>query len=228
MKRRNKAIEFNIKDGEGRRKFKQFFENFVDEFVNKNKNYFAETNDVVYRYRELQLNTVIAPILEKISNAFLCEHPTTRGLRISEKEDSFGRIDFWVKDGSAIYLIELKHGFNGLGSGILRDATKSKWKKAKEQLSIIKEDPEVFRIGKNDNILKVALMVITTYTSKLNNEANNNDCSQISQLIKNELVLKHDYAIAELVAFDDMQCIFDYTNGSESYPYLHIVAQIIS
>ncbi|WP_067175232.1 hypothetical protein [Sulfurospirillum sp. UCH001] len=220
-------INSQLQDGIGVRNFKKFFEIFIEKFAQKSTKYFDITDDLLYIYREKQLNTVIAPILDEIATAFLCEYPTERKFSKKESDKSHGWIDYWVKDNSTIYLIELKHSYNGLqNDDVLKSSAIHNWKTAVDQLIQVKNDKN-FTLN-NENVLKIALIVVVTITSSKKKIVNNEEkCEKIQALLVKELNLKNSFIVANLIPCDTMCKLYKYADGEFSYPYIHIVAQII-
>ncbi len=103
-----------IKDEANSRKSRKFLKRLFEDFAEKCKKYFDITEDLPYTYREKQLHSVLVPVIDNIADAILVEHPTSRKKRGYEL--SHGWIDYWVKCGNIIFLIELKHSYSGLKS----------------------------------------------------------------------------------------------------------------
>ena len=215
----------NIDDGQGMRNAKKFLKDLSVEFAKRSRMFFdASDNDLPYIYREKQLHSILVPLLWDISDVVMTEAPTHR-LSDSDKEEKFGWIDYWVKKGTTIFLIELKHSYFGYSSNKLRDSSLQKWKDALEQIEKI-SDPESF--AKSENVVKIALNVITTYTSSSIESNSIEECKDIYQRIENTFEKekeKPDF-VANWSVHNDMLLDYEYDNGRECYPYVHIIAKV--
>ena len=70
-------------------------------------------------------------------------------------------------------------------------------------------------------------MVIVTYISQIDSIINMNECENIGKAIVDKLEPK-DYILANIIPTKDMaEEEFKYKNGSEFYPYIHILAENI-
>lgn len=222
-------IEFidELTDGLGIRNSRDFLTKLSIEFAKKSRNYFNITGDLPYIYREQQLHSIIIPILDNIADAHLAECPTdrTKGSEVS----SHGWIDYWVKYGNTIFLIELKHSYHGLSntSGF-RKKSLQEWETANEQLKNIPNHID-FKINPQDNVVKIALQFNTTYTgSKEEHYRSFKNCIDIGIQIK-EILANDDLEpnfISNWHVHQDMLIEYEYMNGVERYPYVHMFAKV--
>ena len=219
-------IEHSIEDGQGMRNTKSLLKNLSIEFAKRSRMFFdASGNDLPYIYREKQLHSILVPLLWDIGDVVMTEAPTHR-LSDFDKEEKYGWIDYWVKKGTTIFLIELKHSYFGYKSDKLRDTSLQKWKDALEQIKKI-ANPESFSDG--NNVIKVALNIITTYTSSSIESNSIKECREIYKKIEktfdNNNVEKPNF-IANWSVHEDMLVNYEYLNGKECYPYVHIIAKV--
>jgi len=222
-------IEFydEIEDGIGSRTSREFLKQLFVDFSKKCRTYFDVTGDLPYIYREQQIHSVLVPVIDNIADAILVECPTNRKDR--GYDPSHGWIDYWVKYGNTIFLIELKHSYNGLKSNGFKEKSKEEWKTANKQLKQIpKKDIDDFKINKKNNVVKIALQFNTTYTTAKDNNFSFTECENIGKKIMRSLdvnLLKPNF-IAHWHIHKDMQVEYNYTNGTEKYPYVHMLAKL--
>lgn len=222
-------IEFydEIEDGIGSRNSREFLTQLFIDFSKKCRAYFDVTGDLPYIYREQQIHSVLVPVIDNIADAILVECPTNRKER--GYESSHGWIDYWVKYGNTIFLIELKHSYNGLKSNGFKEKSQEEWKTANKQLKQIpKKDIDDFKINKKDNVVKIALQFNTTYTTAKDNTFSFTDCENIGKKIMRSLdknSLKPNF-IAHWYIHEDMHVEYNYIKGTEQYPYVHMLAKL--
>ena len=215
----------NIADGLGMRNAKFLLHELSSEFTKKSRSFFDYTNDLPYIYREKQLHSIIIPILSNIADVVLTELPTNRKSE-HNKNETFGWVDYWVKLGNTIFLIELKHSYFGFKSQQLRKSSLNKWSTAIEQINNI-IDPHDFKINNKDNVVKIALNVITTFTSTNIKSNSIEECQEINEKIISSIQnkLKPNFT-ANWTVHKDMLLPYEYLNGTEYYPYVHIIAKV--
>ena len=82
------------------RLFTRYYNNFDD-----------NTREYGFYYSERQLHTFLTPAIDKITNGFfLFETPIKRG-QSGKRENSNGRVDYWLNYRNSSYLLELKHAW---------------------------------------------------------------------------------------------------------------------
>lgn len=218
-------IEHSIEDGQGMRNAKSLLKDLSIEFAKRSRMFFDASGDLPYIYREKQLHSILVPALWDLSDLVMTELPVYR-LSNSNKDKKFGWVDYLVKKGNTVFLIELKHSYFGYHAKELRKTSLKEWNTAIEQINNI-EKPEQFRINSNDNVVAIALNIITTYSSNFHKSNSIKECiniynEKIEETFSND---KPDF-VANWSVHKEMLVTYEYTNGEESYPYVHIVAQV--
>ena len=213
-------VENRIKDGKGMRNTKEFLNEFVINFAKENRNFFDYFNDLAYRYREKQLNSVIVPAIYKITNNIFTEIPTYR-----KNKKNLGWIDYGTYYGNTLILIELKHSYIAVNNDKLRETSLSEWKTSIEQIESL-VDVDNLKLAKKDNIVKMALNVVTAYTSSDISK----DIDEVKENLKETLEkndLDYDFIFSWEV-HQDLLIECEYENGNEIYPYVYIVGKVIN
>jgi len=208
-------LEDNIKDGIGKRNSKIFLNDVSIEFAKKSKQLFDMTGELIYYYREKQLHSVFVPIIDKLGDAIITEIPTIRN------KDNYGWIDYWVKYASTIFLIELKHSYYNLQNNELRDSSLKEWQIAINQINSIKND-DIFKVN-NENIIKIALNVITIYH-------NNNFIPKLDiEEIKDKILQKTeaDFITIWIPPIYMSELVIEWKDSIEKYPAVVIIAKVI-
>lgn len=215
----------SIPDGSGMRNSKKLLNELSKEFTIKSREFFDHTGDMPYIYREQQLHSVVVPILANIADVVLTELPTNRKIK-NNIDETFGWVDYWVKLGSTIFLIELKHSYFGFKSSSLRKSSLKEWSTAIKQIKNI-VDPCNFKINSSDKIVKIALNIITTFTSTIIESNSTDECQHIGNKILGSIPEdeKPNFMVGWTVHKDMLQK-YEYSNGIEYYPYVHIIAKI--
>lgn len=103
------GIEFGKIRGTGSRVSRWFLRTFLREFVLRSTEYYNETGDHVFYYRERQLHSVVCPSIAHLTPAFLMEHPLTR--KPAGEEEYRGSADYWIYYKNCTFLMELKHAY---------------------------------------------------------------------------------------------------------------------
>ena len=216
-----------LKDGKGIRIARSFLQDLAIGFAKKSRKYFDVTSDLPYVYTEKQLHSILIPIIDKLSEAFLVEKPTERK-KVIEKS-SHGWIDYWVNYKNIIFLIELKYSCNGYSNiSKLRNSSLKEWINANKQLDEI-PNPKAFALN-NETVIKIALQFNLTYTgSKKIQEFSIEDCIEVGDKIKASMAkekLKPDF-ISNWYVHEDMIGPYEFEDDyQERYPYIHMFAKI--
>jgi hypothetical protein len=211
----------NIVDGKGRRNTKDFLKSFSKEFVKENINFNHYFYDLAYAYREKQIHSVTIPAIHKVANNIFTEIPVYR-----DNSSNLGWIDYGVYYGNSLLLIELKHSYFGLQSNKLRNSSMKEWLTSLEQINSL-SNTEHLKIKQKDNIVKIALNIITVYSSTIDYTSNPTDMNDIKEAIA-EQVQSDDLFIASWKIDESLVFPIEYANNKkEIYPYLFIVAKIL-
>jgi len=208
---------------------REFLTRVFKEFSVKCIKFFEITDDLPYIYSEKQLHSILVPVIDNIADAILVEHPTSREIKESTTS-SHGWIDYWVKSENIIYLIELKHSYSGLSDIVsFRKKLIDEWATANQQLEEIpKKNIGDFKINDNDNVIKIALQFNTTYANSNDSDFSIEKCEKIGNNIVENLdkdSVKPNF-IAHWNIPNNMKTEYNYINGSEKYPYLHMFAKV--
>ena len=220
-------MSFNdtIMDGAGRRNAKKLLKDLSIEFAKRSRVFFDASGDLPYIYREMQLHSILVPILWDTNDLVMTELPVDR-LSDIDKDKQYGWVDYLVKKGNTIFLIELKHSYFGYTSDKLRKSSLNEWKTAIDQINNI-DNPKQFKIHNNDNIVAIALNIITTYSSNFDKSNSIEESVKIyNDKIKQTLGSEKPNFVANWSVHKDMLENYEYINGHECYPYVHIIAKV--
>ena len=155
------GIEFDDIKGPGSRVSREFLRRFLKQFVLRSTEYYDETGDHVFYYREKQLHSVICPSIAHITPAFLMEHPLTR--KPAGEEEYRGRADYWIYYKNHSFLMELKHAYFAYKRPYNpRESITRKFAKTLEQLRNVRKD-ECRSLKFGDGLRKIALEAIVFY-----------------------------------------------------------------
>ncbi|WP_373072182.1 hypothetical protein [Sulfurimonas sp.] len=205
---------------------KEFLTELSTALPKKCEKYFNATKEQVYIYSEIQLHTILAPIIDDISDAYLLECPTDR-IKPGDSKSNSGWIDYWVLYKKNVFLMELKYSYSNIEDYTTDKKILKEWSKANEQLEDI---PKVADFSVNEEpVIKIALQFNLTYDdSKLNEVYSLDNCIKIGKGIKTYLNNEGD---APNFIFnwsvDESMIKHTYEDGSEqNYPYIHLLARV--
>lgn len=208
---------------------KKFLTKLTSEFPEKCKKYFDVTNEQVYIFSEIQLHTILVPILDKISKAFLVECPTDRQ-EPNSHEIKNGWIDYWIKyDDKHIFLIELKYSFSSLKDIKSYKKIEKEWTTANKQLAYIPEDTD-FSVD-NEEVIKIALQFNLTYDgSKIDKNYSLKECIEVGESIKSFINDIEESITPNFIfnwSVDERMIEHMYDDGTiQNYPYVHLFARV--
>jgi len=222
------GIEFSIKDGDGARVSKDFLRNLFYNIVKRSSNYFMETEEHIFVYREKQLHSVICPSIADIIPSYVMEHPLSRK---PHGEDEYpGHVDYWVSYRNYGFLIELKHSYfayrnvDNPGQKI-----EEKFDSAIKQLKNIRIDTCRYMIGNDKGLIKIALQAIVFYQTSnepIDNLKDRDFKELFNKLIKNT-ELKNKINLTSLWLLDDKLIeSVEYIDGYGIYPAVAFVGNI--
>lgn len=204
---------------------KKFLKKLSLKFPKKCRNYFDATNEQVYIFSEIQLHTILAPIIDDISDAYLLECPTDR-IKPGDSKSNSGWIDYWVLYEKNVFLIELKYSFSNVEEDTTYRKILNEWSKANEQLENIPKDAD-FSIDK-EPVTKIALQFNLTYDdSKEKEEYSLNNCIKIGNEIKS--YLNSESKIPNFIfnwSVDESMIEQKYDETVQKYPYIHLLARV--
>jgi len=100
-------------NGKGKTLTEKIFKDIIIGFVRRSRIYINVVNEAPFAYRERQLNSVIIPTIDEISDALLMEMPVDRKYdkRKDKIDEHLGFIDCWFTKNNQQYVLELKHSF---------------------------------------------------------------------------------------------------------------------
>jgi hypothetical protein len=153
-------IGFEFKKGVNG-KTRKFIRALVVQVAKNCVNYYEQTGDHLFSYRERQFNSAVCPAISEISNCFIIQHPLKRKAR--GEEPYTGRLDYWVNYDNIDFLIELKHDYYGYYN--------SKWTPWKIEMSLNSAIEQLKKIGIKElrkisiakRVVKLALSTVVFY-----------------------------------------------------------------
>lgn len=158
-------IVSNIGDGKGRRIVKAFLDQLFENVAEQASKYMDQIDDAPYAYRELQLHSLLAPSIAKLTDVFLMEQPVTRNWSLKKKhslDDSNGRLDYWCRYKKYDYFIELKHSYDAYNTNNIKTSTVERWDNMTSQLK--KSKKEALKYSEHCNgVFLIAMQAITVY-----------------------------------------------------------------
>lgn len=132
----------SLPKGSGMRVTKEFLDQLISGFARQCEKYMTLTGEAPFAFRERQLHSFLAPAMSQFTDLLLMETPVNR--KWSELDlkqaDSHGWVDYWCYLKNIVMLLELKHGFCSLRSGLATQRLINGWRKAIEQLDAIEEE----------------------------------------------------------------------------------------
>lgn len=181
----------NIKDGDGKRIAHRFLNNVSNRFAKECKLFYNEVGDLPYIYSERQVHSALFPAIQKVSDVTFLEQPIDRKRMIGKKKDGHGWVDYWVKYGQNVFLIELKHSWLSYKNVKLNAYdNKATWKELLMQLKSIKNSDARFLADKSCNVIKMGLMVMPLYSNSKKEESghlNKRDALEMLNSVQHEL-----------------------------------------
>jgi hypothetical protein len=224
------GIEFSIEDSEGTRVTKDFLENLIEGTVRRSVEYFDETGDYAFSYRERQMHSVVCPSIAALTAAYLMEHPLKR--KPSGEDEYSGRVDYWISYRNYSFLMELKHGYFAYArASDPRQNLLEKFNSAMDSLKSIRKDECEYLGGGDKGLFKIALMAITFFRGS-------KDETSINDLRSKDLKLSFDELLSNsgLASVTNLRALWilskrlvqpmKYINGFEIYPAVAFVGSV--
>lgn len=225
------GMEFCFPDDKGMRVSKDLLEKLINNIVKKATNYYDETEDHVFIYREKQLHTVVCPSIEDITSSFLAEHPLIR--KPAGEEEYLGHVDYWISYRNYEFLLELKHtyfAYNHMNTP--RQSIKRKFDRALEQLESVRKR-ECDSLTINKGLVKIALEAIVFY--ERTRKGFSDDCVKdhdfpllFERMISNAGLDNKINFYSLWVLHERLVEPFEYFNCDELYPALGFIGQVQS
>ncbi|SFV90363.1 hypothetical protein MNB_SV-4-118 [hydrothermal vent metagenome] len=213
------VTKHNIPNSKGVGDIKEFLVAFTKAFAKESRNFFNYFEDLVYAYREKQLHSVTVPAIYKITNNIFTEIPFYR-----DKKENLGWIDYGVYYGNTLLLIELKHSYYGLNANRFRDSSIKEWETSLNQIKSLK-NTDYLKNRPKDNIVKIALNIVTVYTTSQNFDVDN--LKEIRKKILKQTGEKNIF-IASWKIHQDMMIECEYEKSREYYPAVFVVAKVLN
>lgn len=139
----------------------------VDNIVRRSTNFYDETGEHVFAYREKQLHSVVCPSIADITAGYVIEHPLKR--KPPGEEESHGNVDYWVRYRNYSLLIELKHCYFAYNrANNPRSSIITKLNSAMEQLGNVRTDQSRWLATETKGLVKIALEAIVFYKESKN------------------------------------------------------------
>lgn len=156
------GVEFGEIHGEGSKVSREFLRKLFNSIIRRSTNYYDQTKEHVFVYRERQLHSVVCPSISDITSSFLMECPLKR--KPSGEHEYSGSVDYWISYRNYTILMELKHSFFAYrnASNPSRSISR-KFNYARRQLSDIRLDECRDLIWNNKGLMKIALQTIAFY-----------------------------------------------------------------
>ncbi|HHW41619.1 MAG TPA: hypothetical protein GXX19_10830 [Syntrophomonadaceae bacterium] len=167
------------------------------------------------------------PSIAKVADAALMEQPVTRNTKGSS---SHGWLDYWAMYGNTVFLIEVKHAWCSVTSGVIKKSTQDAYSKALLQLKRISSS-EASDLSGGSSFIKIALAVVPFY------QASKNKDKLIPITDKEKIEEVHNNLVAGLTPPPNWSCIWllherlqkpvEYDDGRhELYPFVGVIAQV--
>jgi len=155
------GIEFENIRGHGARVTRDFLRKLLKHIVERAAQYYDETGEHVFTYRERQLHSVVCPSIADITSSYLIEHPLSR--KPTGDAEYRGNVDYWIYYRDYSFLIELKHTYFAYRRGDNpRKSIARKFLRALVQLANIrKKECRNLTFGKA--LIKIALEAVVFY-----------------------------------------------------------------
>jgi hypothetical protein len=161
----NLSLDSNITNGPGTIIAKDFCKQLVIETCKQAGSYIRATEDIPFAYHERQLGSILLPAMSRFTDAFLAESPVKRKwskLPKRKLDDSHGWVDYWCLYRNTSFLLEFKHSYINAHTGKLRQQTLKDWKRAIDQLYVIRNAAKEESYYSRGAFL-IALQILTIY-----------------------------------------------------------------
>ena len=213
----------NLTDGEGTRISNDFLTRLIREFTKQASLYMRATDEAPFVFKERQLNSILAPALSKITDAFLMEAQVQRewsSISSEEYNDSHGWVDYWCNYRNTVFLIELKHNFISGKTGLLTKEIKENWNIALKQLDVIEKESKV-RSESCRGVFRVALHILPLYETV--NHGDSKTIGEIERILNIQKLAmsgldRNSNWSAMWMIHDDLTGPYEYVNTKEYYP----------
>jgi len=155
------GVKFQNIDSDGARVSRDFLRKLLNNAVKRCTDYYNETGEHIFTYREKQLHSVICPSIADITPSYMIEHPLKR--RPSGEDEISGHVDYWISYRNYSFLMELKHCYFAYRNADNPSQRISyKFNSAMNQLKNIRKD-ECKNLTINKGLIKIALLFVVFY-----------------------------------------------------------------
>lgn len=161
------GLEFSNVKGYGSRVSRDFMRNLLKNIVKRSTDYYDETEEHIFTYREKQMHSVVCPSIADVTLSYVMEHPLIR--KPAGEEEYPGNVDYWISYRNYSFLMELKHTYFGYrNADNPRKEIIEKFEDAIEQLESIRKDMCRELIVNNNGLIKIALETVIFYEGSKN------------------------------------------------------------
>lgn len=151
---------------QGKADANRFLKSVLDQFVKNCIRYMENTHEAPYSYKEEQIRSFLAPAIHnKTTDAYMIELPVTRiyhRKHILNREEKYGRVDYWCRIGDQDYVLELKHCFVSYKTKKVTQATWEEWGVMCNQLDNVEKECGYFA-GFAKGVTRIGLTLVTVY-----------------------------------------------------------------
>lgn len=156
------GFNFSMSGGNGTKISKDFLEKLICNIVKRSTNYFNDTGEHIFTFREKQLHSVICPSISDLTPSVVIEHPLTR--KPTGEDEYSGHVDYWASYRNYEFLVELKHShFAYNNANNPRKDISNKFNTALNQLQNIRKEECRYITINNKGCFKIALQAIVFY-----------------------------------------------------------------
>ncbi|WP_152425186.1 hypothetical protein [Nafulsella turpanensis] len=208
---------------------KDFLESLIKSFIDHSCHYMNLVGETPFAFRERQLNSVFAPAISKVANAFLMELPTNRQ-NTKQGYNNYGWIDYWAFYRNVDFYLELKHSYISYRGRSVTDKTSHRWGKANEQTKDCAANLQVSYDSRG--YMALPIQVIPIYEARQVPEdaegiENEESLIELHDLIHRSLNPKPNWSCLWIPHRDLSNMAFhEYEDRNEFYPGVIIVSRV--
>lgn len=208
---------------------KDFLESVALRFIDHSSQYMNLVGETPFAFRERQLNSVFAPAISKVAEAFLMELPTNRQNK-KQGYNNYGWIDYWAFYRNIDFYLELKHSFISYRGRSVTDKTFYRWEKANEQT---KDCATYLQVSYDSRgYMALPIQVIPIYEARQEHEdaegiENEESLIELHDLVHSSLNPKPNWSCLLMPHKDLSNMAFhEYEDRNECYPGVIIVSRV--
>lgn len=225
------GIEFENIRGHGARVTREFLRNLLKHIVERCTEYYDQTEEHVFTYRERQLHSVVCPSIADITPSFLMENPLTR--KPAGEEEYRGNVDYWIFYNNYSFLVELKHTYFAYNNADNpRKSIVKKFARALEQLRSVRKNEcrdQTFGNG----LRKIALEAVVFYRGskeerKLKIDLESRDFRTLFKKLLRNTELEYRSNLRALWVLDERLVEpVKYASSFEIYPAVAFIGKVL-